>query len=378
VWLVDSVDGAVPRPVPPQLAALADGPHRFADATQELHVLVMPTTQGRLYVQYDAEQNEAKVREFGLYLLGLGAVCIVLGTLLSWRVAAWVVGPIERLTARLSAWTPEDVPASDAQTDEESRLLGAFERVQGRFEHAIAHEREFVANVGHEVRTPLTALRTDLEMALESLAVGSPPHQRLQRAVAAIDSISGSLEAARTMSRRRGVEARPVDLATCVDDAWVSVRMRGEIGTPAFANQIAPGTIVYADRHALLTILRNLIRNAVEHAVPARCVVRFTSRGVEVIDDGSGIAAEDLPYVFERYYRARLLDASPLGADAGAPPAREDGERGIGLAIARRLAELNGWSLTVQPASSVDPTFVQGSCFILGISRPDDASSTKV
>lgn len=379
VWLLDAEAGAIPGPVPPHLAALADGPHRPDRPSQELHVVVMPTAQGRLFVQYDAEQNEAKVREFGLYLIGLGAVCIALGLVLSWRVAAWVVSPIERLTARLAAWAPDGDAAPTAQTDEESRLLGAFNRVQRRFEQAIAHEREFVANVGHEIRTPLAALRTDLEMLSETLAGGSSQHQRLQRAVAAVDAVTGSLEAARAMSRRRGAEARPVDLASCVDDAWASVQVGGEadgageagaIGTLAFANEIAPGTLVHADRHALLTILRNLIRNAVEHAAPSRCAVRLSERGVEVIDDGSGIAADDLPNVFERYYRGRLLD-SPQGGSA-------DGERGIGLAIARQLADVNGWTLTVQPAPRVDAAFAQGTCFILGFSRPDEPPSTKL
>lgn len=381
VWLVDAGGHAIPGPVPPYLAALVDGPHRPVHPTMELHAVVMPTAQGRLFVQYDAQINEAKVHEFGLYLVGLAAVCIALGIALSWRVAAWVVGPIERLTARLSAWAPDDTSAPATQTDEESRLLGAFDRVQGRFEQAIAHEREFVANVGHEIRTPLAALRTDLEMLSESLASGSSQHQRLQRAVAAADAIAGSLETARAMSRRRGAEARPVDLALCVDDAWASVPVGGrtDAAVPlAFVNQIRPGTVVHADRHALLTILRNLVRNAVEHATPARCVVRQTERGVEVIDDGAGIAAVDLPNVFDRYYRGRLLDSPQGGSADGGPPAHDSGERGIGLAIARQLADLNGWTLTVQPAAQVDPAFARGTCFILGLHRPDDARSTEL
>ena len=378
IWLLEAGDRAIPRPVPPHLQLLADGPHRFDDSTRDLHVVVMPTAQGRLFIQYDAEQNEAKVKEFGLYLIGLAAVCIALGVTLSWRVAAWVVGPIERLTARLDAWAPDDTAPPAAQTDEESRLLGAFNRVQGRFEHAIAHEREFVANVGHEVRTPLAALRTDLEMLSESLAVESTQHQRLQRAVAAVDAITGSLEAVRSMSRRRGVETRPVDLVRCVDDAWASVQTQRAGGTPIFVNEIAPGTVVHADRHALLTILRNLIRNAVEHAKPAHCVVRLSARGVDVIDDGAGIAAENLPHVFERYYRGRLLDSSRSNSDEGEPPANDDGARGIGLAIARQLADLNGWTLTVQPASRVDPAFTQGTSFSLDFNRSDEPPSTKL
>lgn len=360
-WFVDANGNASPEPLPAHVAALADGAHRLGRPYEELHVVVLPAAGGRLFVQYDAEQNEAKVREFGAYLAGLGAICLALGAAVSWQVAGWVVGPIERLTVRLANWAPDDGRAAAPASDEESRLLGAFARVQGRFEQAIAREREFVANVGHEIRTPLAALRTDLEM-LEP-AVDPAQRARLQRALAAVDAIAASLESARSLSRERHVAAQPVDLARCVDDAWASLRALPGADRLAFANEVAPGTVVAADRHALLTILRNLFRNAVEHAAPARCVVRYADGAIEVADDGPGIAAEDLPFVFDRYYRGRMLDTA-----AAAP----DGERGLGLAIARQVADLNGWHLAVEPASARDPRSAQGTRFVLRFNRNPD------
>lgn len=357
-WFVDAGGAASPAPPPAHLAPLADGPHRLGRPYQELHVVVLPAGGGRLYVQYDAEQNEAKVREFGWYLTGLGAICLALGAAISWQVAGWVVDPIERLAARLANWAPDEGGTGAAASDEESRLLGAFARVQGRFEQALAREREFVANLGHEIRTPLAALRTDLEM-LEP-AVDPAQKARLQRALAAIDAIAGALESAHSLTRERQVAAQPVDLARCVDDAWASLQVLPGAARLAFANEVAPETIVAADRHALLTILRNLFRNAVEHAAPARCAVRCVDGAIEVADDGPGIAPEDLPFVFDRYYRGRMLDT------AGAEP---DGERGLGLAIARQVANLNGWALAVEPASAHEPGRAQGTRFILRLGR---------
>jgi signal transduction histidine kinase len=370
-WLVDAAGNAMPQPLPAHLAGLADGPHRPGRPNRHLHVIVLPTAEGRLFVQYDAERNEAKVHDFGAYLLGLGALCIALGAALSWRVAAWLVGPIERLTARLSDWAPADgrggISRSDPSGEEESRLLAAFDRVQDRFEQAIADEREFVANVSHEIRTPLAALRTDLEMLASTAGVTQA--ERLRRAVAAVDTMAGALDAARAMSRRRRAEPQTVDVARCVDDAWASVQSRAATEGVRLVNEVAPGRSVEADRHALLTILRNLMRNALEHATPTRCVVRLDARGIAVIDDGAGIAAADLPFVFERYYRGRRVDST------GQPT---DGERGLGLAIARQLADLNGWTLTVGPAPQADPGFAQGTCFTLAFHRADDAASTKL
>jgi hypothetical protein len=128
-WLVDASGHAAPTPLPPHLASLRDGPHRLGRPLRELHVVALPTAAGRLVVQYDAERNEAKVRDFGLYLIALGVLCLALAALLAWQVAGWIVAPIERLTARLANWAPQAPRAEAAASDEESRLLDAFAQV---------------------------------------------------------------------------------------------------------------------------------------------------------------------------------------------------------------------------------------------------------
>ena len=353
-WLVDSSGRAAPSALPQYLQGLADGPHRPPQLGRELHVVVLPTSAGRLFVQYDAEQNEAKVRDFGYYLLAVGAICIALGVLVARRVAKVVVAPIERLTTLLSDWAPEAATHDRAVSDEETRLLSAFYGVQGRFEQAIAREREFVANVRHEIRTPLAALRTDIELLGLALPAESPQQPRIRRSLAMIDAITGSLESARALSHRSHIESQPVELARLVDDAWASLAADPQSRGLRFVNTVPTATVVNADRHALLTILRNLIRNAAEHASPAVCTVSMAENGIEVADDGPGIAPEDLPFVFDRYYRARLADS---------PEQEHVGERGLGLAIAQQVADLNGWKLTAKS------TIGRGTCFALSLRR---------
>lgn len=355
-WLVDAAGSVVPGPLPPHLAKLTDGPHRPGRPAQHLHAVVLTTAAGRLFVQYDAEQNEERVEQFGWYMIALAALCVLLGALVARQIAGWIVGPIERLTARLANWAPGAVNHSAAGSDEEGRLLSAFERVQSRFEQGIAHEREFIANLSHELRTPLTALRTDLELLQQALPADQAQQSRLRRALAAVDAIAGSLSSARTLSQRQRGEREAVNLAACVDDAWASLATVDGVERLDFRNEVAKGSIVEADRHSLLTILRNLIRNAIEHAGPARCVVSLSARGVEVIDDGAGIAEADLPFIFDRYFRGRAADSGE--ADAG-------DNQGLGLAIARQVADLNGWRLHVEAAGSDDGGDRRGSRFIL-------------
>lgn len=348
-WLKAGDGSVTPSPLPADIEGLSLGPHLLKNPEAELHAYVMQTPSGLLYLQYDAEQHEEKVRQFGLYLVGLGLLCIALAALAATQIAAVVVSPIDRLTRMLSEWAPGGAPAEDA--DEEVRMLAAFRRVQERFEESIAYEREFVANARHEIRTPLTALRTDLEML--AVHADGDLQPRLQRAIASVDEIAGSLDLAHTMSQRHASAAEPVDLAHCVDAAWGSLQGAEGMARLVFRNQVGADVRVVADRHALLTILRNLMRNAAEHASASTCTVMHTARGIEVVDDGVGIAAEDLPLVFGRYYRGRRVDA----------PEQEqpDADRGLGLAIARQIADLNGWQLTVESAPG------SGTRFILGL-----------
>jgi signal transduction histidine kinase len=356
-WLVRGDGSTVPPGLPLRLATLSDGPHRVVEAGQHLHIVATSTAAGRLIVAYDARRNEDQVHQYGLYLIGLGALCIAVALALARRLARIVLAPMERLTVRLSDWVPDGTEnAPRSASDEEARLVSAFERVQQRFEHAIAREREFGANLGHELRTPLAVLRSDLEMLGESATLGEAERVRLQRMTSTVDALAGAIESARALSGRAREHAAPVALARCVDDAWLTVHNAAARATLTLENRVPPGASVVADRHALLTIVRNLLQNAAEHAAPARCVIDGDARSLTIEDDGPGISETDLPHVFERTWRGPRADlrqpaaaeAAPGAADPG-PSGAAQSERGLGLAIARQLAELNGWTLEAEP-----------------------------
>lgn len=369
VWLVPSSTTQSLAELPVYLQQLSDGPHRLKQAGAELHLYVRATPAGRLFLQYDAAEHEEKVDEFGLYLLGLTLLCSALAFLVARQLAAIVVAPMKRLTHQLTAWAPStgaDMNVDDDDEEEEGRLRAAFQRVQARFEEGLAQEREFMANARHEIRTPLTALRTDLEM----LSLQTQPHlphspPRLQRALASVDEIAAALDLAQSLAQKRALAKETVHLAECVDHAWSSLTGTPHIQHLQFSNQVACSEKVTADRHALLTILRNLIRNAAEHAQASRCTVSYAARGIKVTDDGVGIALAEQSLLFQRHYRGQRLDVVGKSAltlphaTSAADNADATSERGIGLAIARQLAELQGWQLTVESIAG------GGSCFIL-------------
>ena len=229
-------------------------------------------------------------------------------------------------------------------------MLAAFDRVRLGWKTA-ARQREFAANIAHELRTPLTAARTDIELTALSPHLSPDEQQRLVRAMTTIDAAASTLESLQAMSSQKPGRFESIDLHALVDDAWRSL-VHADEPRLRFVNDVPVGEVIVSDRHALLTILRNLLRNAAEHAGPATCVVRRNADGLQVADDGPGIAAADLPFVFERYYRGRMADT----------PGQATSDRGLGLAIAKQSAELNHWRLSVESAPG------SGTCFSLSLS----------
>ena len=350
-WLLagDQVGAAT---LPARSRALSVGPHRVYEADQVFHIVVAPTSLGRLIVQYDATLNEELVREFGIQLVIIGALCIGLGIVLANMLARLVVAPLKRLTERLARWAPGSSRLSTSSADEETALLAAFDRVRSSLEEAATRQREFAANIVHELRTPVSAVRTDIELAALSPQITADARARLSRAMATIDDAASTLESLRGLSSSEPGKFERIDLHELIADAWSSLAQDGNASTLRLVNEVPRGEMIVSDRHALLTIVRNLLRNAAEHAGRATCVVRRNGEGLTIVDNGPGIGAADLPFVFERYYRGRLNDAQ----------GQEASDRGLGLAIAKQSAEVNGWRL------SVESTPGAGTCFSLNLS----------
>ena len=356
--------------LPERLRDAAPGMHMHMESAgpNVYHSAVQDTPSGRLYVDYDATENEAFVYEFGGFLLLTGACFIILGWLLSVWVARIVVAPIRRLASQLADWSPSSSTPTVGTSDEESLLLQAFDQAQRRMDQALAHEREFAANIRHEVRTPLATLRTDAELILlTETGLGERTRDRLNRIIASADSVADAVEAAHALASYTPGRPEALDLAACVDTAWASLQHLNEGGQMQLRNLAGrAGERPVLDRHALMIILRNLMRNVIQHASPGNCEVRRSATGLEISDNGPGIAPEVLPRIFDRYFSARLADVTPpregdgASAEAGISPeeqARRAG-RGLGLAIAEQMAVQQHWRLAVRSTLGKGTTFI--------------------
>ncbi|MGE0803330.1 MAG: sensor histidine kinase, partial [Lautropia sp.] len=338
---------------PPGVPALADGLHIRRVDERELHYLVAPTPAGRLFLEYDASVDEAFVYRFGVYLLITGALFTVLAALVSLTIARLVVAPFRRLALHLSQWTPGAPPRLVGRSDEETLLLEAFDAAQRRLDESHAREREFAANVRHEIRTPLTALRTDAEMLLLTQSLDDAGRQRLLRMQATVDAVAADIESVHNLSKARLGQREAINLADCVADVWAGLQHHNASGQVTLQNLIPRHAAASVDRLGLMTILRNLLRNVIDHAAPGRCRVEWIHDGLRLSDEGPGIAAADLPRIFDRHFSRTRTD---LGADRAAA-ADSAPERGLGLAIARQTAVAHDWSLEVRSTVGRGTTF---------------------
>ncbi|WP_369798743.1 sensor histidine kinase [Achromobacter sp. DMS1] len=288
--------------LPAPLRGMSPGLHMLAPDAETWHVMVADTARGRLYVLYDATDHEARVREFGLIVLGMGALCTIAAYALSRRVSGIAVGPLLDLTNRLSEWAPGSPEIEITRDDEAGRLIEAFNRVQNQVDRSIAREREFAANLSHEARTQLAAIRSDSEIMQLNPAMPADAQPRLERIVANVDHIVSSLESVRAIASDESRPAEPVDLAACMDDAWRG--LEGKATPPDSPSAPRPagrgahaGPLCAPDGAAQSGAQRHRTRRPgdADRAAHGR-------RALELRDTGQGIAAEELPFIFQRYY----------------------------------------------------------------------------
>jgi len=254
------------------------------------------------------------------------------------RLAAGrVLRPVGRLTEtveRIRATGDLSAPIETPGQDEISRLGQAFAAMTAALNESVGAQRRLVADASHELRTPLTSLTTNLELLAERPDDPSAP-ALVAAALAEVGElrvlINDLVELARDGQASPHVEDVRLDLVA----ERVAARAVGR--APGLACELdCQPTLVRGDPDALERAIGNLVDNALKWSPPDGCI-RISAAGgtVEVSDDGPGIPADDLPYIFDRFYRS---------ANARALPGS-----GLGLAIVRRVADMHDGTVEAIP-----------------------------
>ncbi|GAA4547254.1 HAMP domain-containing sensor histidine kinase [Pseudonocardia xishanensis] len=343
--LAQSAEGAASAP-PLSEAELAVARGDEAESVRSAggyRVVAVQAGDGRaLVIAQKMDSTQIALAGLGTTLPVIGGIGVVLAGFAGAAVARAGLRPVQRLTEaaeRVTA-TGQLTPIRVSGSDELARLTQSFNEMLGALAASQEQQRRLVADAGHELRTPLTSLRTNLELLASAEKPGAPTLPREDREemladvraqVEELTQLIGDLtELARDDAPTAARE--PVELVDVVERAVERVRRRAgaDIG---FDVTLVPWTLV-GEAPALERAVLNLLDNAVKWSPPGGHVrLRMVPLDdwtvvVEVADSGPGIAEEDRPHVFERFYRADTSRTMPGS--------------GLGLAIVRQVAVRHG------------------------------------
>jgi two-component system sensor histidine kinase MprB len=274
-----------------------------------------------------------------LLFIVISSVAVVGAAVVALFVARAVLRPVRRLTAdaeRIAATRDFHPVTDDRRTDELGRLARAFNTMLAALAGSIAAQRQLVADASHELRTPLTTARTSLEsMQLHPEMSESEQRQSIDAAVVELAEMTHLIDELVELARG-DAQASEHEAVRLDDIAQEAVLVAARRTDREFRFEDAP-TIVSGAPAELMRAISNLLDNAVKWSSPEDPIDVTVAAGVcSVRDYGTGIAAEDLPHVFDRFYRA---------ADARTLPGS-----GLGLAIVRQVAEAHRGTATAEAA----------------------------
>ncbi len=290
------------------------------------------------------------VRTLVRLLIAVGGVGIGLTFLGAWGLAGRAVRPAREIAEQAEAITAGSLSArihAHADAIEYQRLVAVLNDMLERLQAAFEAQRRFVADASHEVRHPVAVLRAALDLALRRDRSPEEYRAAISDSVAQADRISALAEGLLTLARAdAGVlnpRRQPQDLLALAEEAGRRAKLMADRRAIQLAVTGHP-TLAAVDAELIGRVLDNLLDNALKFTPAggtASVLVERDGHGalVHVIDTGPGVPREQRPHLFERFFR-------------GDPARTTDGGAGLGLAIAKGIAQAHGGDVTFSPQPS--------------------------
>jgi two-component system OmpR family sensor kinase len=319
---------------------------------------------GFIQVARSLQDNEQTLAHVQRILLVCDALVVFTAAAVGWFLARASLRPIDRVSQAARAIGQSgrldrrlDPPPHQ---DEVGRLVGTFNEMLDRLEASFNAQRRFVADASHELRTPLTTIRGNAQLLRRARDL---PPEEVEDALADIASEAQRMSRLVTELLRlaradagQDLERAPVRL----DEILRDVHRHSQLHKPETPVSLlpAPAAQVLGSRDALQELFLILVDNALKYTPDGGDVTLSLERhdgeyAVRVRDTGVGIAPEDLPHIFERFYRATRV--------------RQQDGTGLGLAIAQWIAEQHGGHI------AVDSVTGQGTTFTVWLPVPAEA-----
>jgi heavy metal sensor kinase len=283
---------------------------------------------------------------------------LLAASIVGYWVSARALSPVDGLTRAARTISGSDLSRrlEPLHTgDELQRLSDTLNEMLSRIETAFLRVTQFTANASHELRTPISLIRTEAEIALRKSRTDEEYRDALFHILTEAETTSSMVEKllslARADSGSQALEIRPVDLRKIVVKAAGEWRTVASVRTVGFTETVTSEDLrVAGDKTALQQLLNILLDNAIKYTpAPGGVSLSLEERGdravLKVIDSGIGIAPEDQTRIFERFYRADKARTRELGG------------AGLGLAIALWIVQQHHGSISVESALGKGSTF---------------------
>jgi two-component system OmpR family sensor kinase len=266
----------------------------------------------------------------------------------------------------------------DDAGDELARLGTTLNEMIGRLETSFGALRRFTADASHELKTPLTVLRANVERAMSAPPGSSEQLVGMEEALQEITRMADLVDSLLTLARfdegRFDLHREPVRLEPLIREVYETAMILGEAGSLRITMPALEPATVLGDRTRLRQLFLNLVTNAIKYT-PRGGEVELSLRhgdgtvAFAVRDTGIGIAAADLPYIFDRFWRADR--ARSRRASDGSPAER--GGFGLGLAISQWITQAHGGTISVVSRLTRGTTFI----ISLPIPTPEELASAE-
>jgi two-component system, OmpR family, sensor kinase len=290
-------------------------------------------------------------------MIVIAVVAVFLAALGSWVVLGRALSPLEAITETVDQINRADdlsrrIPYQEQAEDEIGDLVISFNQTLERLESLFTSQQRFLADVSHELRTPLTVIKGNVDLIrrmkkADEESLNSIDHEagRLTRLV------GGLLMLAQAESGKLTLNFAPVELDLLLTEVFTEMRVLAGSRVHVHLNDIDQA-MVNGDRDRLKQVLYNLVGNAIQYTPAGGDVFLSLSRlgdqaRIIVRDTGPGIPAEDLPHIFDRFYRAEKSRTRSMTSGFG-----------LGLSIAHWIIEHHGGQVKVESKDGRGTTFV--------------------